>query len=73
MGLGFCRLLSLHLFYQLHVGLPDLVAPVLRLDVADFCYVQWLEPVAGCLLLLLNLAYGLFHTAYFNNGVWYYF
>lgn len=25
------------------------------------------------LLLLLNLAYGLFHTAYFNNGVWYYF
>ncbi len=41
---------------------------------------QWLETknrllaraVSG-LFLLLNLAYGLIHTAFFNNGVWYYF
>ncbi len=33
----------------------------------------WVARAVTGLLLLLNLSYGLFHTAYFNNGVWYYF
>ncbi len=34
---------------------------------------RWLARVVTGLFLFLNLAYGLLHTAYFNNGVWYYF
>lgn len=63
-------LISAHRFFALMLPI-FLMFNGLHHRIAKFS--PWVARAVTGLLLLLNLAYGLFHTAYFNNGVWYYF
>lgn len=64
-------LISAHRFFALMVPIFLMFTSLHKWVARNFH--PWAARLLTGLLLLLNLAYGLFHTAYFNNGVWYYF